>query len=111
MPPKARQNSRNLVEQEGRILLAISAIESKQITQIAKAARVYNVPRLTLRDRLHSSKYRKETRANSHKLTQNEEESLIQWISSLDRRGASPRPSDIREIANILLAARGTTPI
>jgi hypothetical protein len=44
MPPKSRQNSKNSAEQEGRNLLAISAIESKQITQIAEAARLYNVP-------------------------------------------------------------------
>jgi hypothetical protein len=111
MPPKARQNSRNSAEQEGRILLAISAIKNKQITQIAKAARVYNVPRSTLRDRLCGSNYRKDTRANSHKMTQNEEESLVRWILSLDQHGAPPRPSHIQEMANILLAERGTTPI
>lgn len=82
MPPKARQNLQNLAEQEERILLAISAIKNKQITQIAKAARVYNVPRSTLRDRLHGNNYRKDTRANNHKLTRNEEESLVRWILS-----------------------------
>ncbi|THC87090.1 hypothetical protein EYZ11_013463 [Aspergillus tanneri] len=44
-------------------------------------------------------------------MTQNEEESLVQWILSLDRRGAPPRPSHVQEMANILLAKRGTTPI
>ena len=111
MPPKARQNLQNSAEKEERILLAISAINNKQITQIAKAARLYNVPRSTLRDRLRGTNYRKDTRANSHKLTQNEEESLVQWILSLDQRGAPARPSDIREMANILLAERGTTAI
>jgi hypothetical protein len=111
MPPKARQNSRNSIEQEGRILLAISAFQKQEIRNITEAARVYNVPRTTLRRRLNGHTFRAETRANSHKLTQNEEESLVQWISSLDRRGASPRPSHIREMADILLAARGTTPI
>jgi hypothetical protein len=48
MPPKARQNSRNSAEQEGKILLVISAIKNKQITQITKAARVYNIPHSTL---------------------------------------------------------------
>ena len=83
MPPKARQDLQNSAEKEERILLAISAINNKQITQIAKAARLYNVPRSTLRDRLRGTNYRKDTCANSHKLTQNEEESLVQWILSL----------------------------
>jgi hypothetical protein len=29
----------------------------------------------------------------------------------MDSRGAAPRPSTVREIANILLAARGTNPL
>jgi hypothetical protein len=29
----------------------------------------------------------------------------------MDSRGAAPRPSTVREIANILLAARGTIPL
>jgi hypothetical protein len=28
----------------------------------------------------------------------------------MDSRGAAPRPSTVREMANILLAARGSTP-
>jgi hypothetical protein len=54
---------------------------------------------------------RSETRANSHKMTQNEEDSLVRWTLSLDRRGAPPKPSDAQEMANILLTGRGTTPI
>lgn len=111
MPPKAHQNLRNSSEQEGRILLAISALKRQEICNIAEAARVYNIPRTTLRRRLNGHTFRAETRANSHKLTQNEEESLVQWILSLGRRGAPPRPSYIREMANILLSARGTIPI
>jgi hypothetical protein len=111
MPPKARQNSNNSIEKEGRVLLAISAIQKQEIRSIREAARVFDICHETLRRRLNGRTSRSEIRANSHKLTQNEEESLIQWILSLDRRGAAPRPSHIREMANILLAERGTTPI
>jgi hypothetical protein len=55
--------------------------------------------------------YRSETRANSHKLTVLEEKSLQKWIFSLDDRGAAPRPTTVREVANLLLAARGSTPV
>lgn len=46
-------------------------------------------------------------RANSYKLTQNEEDSLVRWVLLLDQRGAPPRSVYIQEIANILLAKRG----
>jgi hypothetical protein len=53
---------------------------------------------------------RVDTRPNSHKLTQLEEDSLVQWILSIDTRGAAPRRATVREIADILLAARRITP-
>jgi hypothetical protein len=111
MPPKARQNSSNFAEKEERILLAISALEKQKICNICEAARFYNVSRTTLQRRLNGTASRAETRANSYKMTQIEEESLVRWILLLIQRGAPPRPSQIQEIADILLAARGTTPI
>ena len=103
MPPK----SRNSIEQEGRVLLAISAIKKDEVRNIREAARVYNVPRTTLQRRLNGHTFRPEQRANSHKLTPNEEESLVRWILSLDQRGAAPRPAHIQEMADILLSKRG----
>ncbi|OQE39094.1 hypothetical protein PENCOP_c007G01948 [Penicillium coprophilum] len=38
-----------------------------------------------------------------------EEESLKKWILSIDSRGSAPRPSTVREMANLLLEKRGTT--
>jgi hypothetical protein len=111
MPPKRAQSGRNSVEQEGRLLLAIQAIKNKEITSIREVARRFNVPRTTLRDRVTGHQFRPESRANSHKLTQTEEESLKRWILSMDSRGAAPRPTSVREMANLLLARRGTTPI
>ena len=34
----------------------------------------------------------------------------MKWILSLDARGAAPRPSTIREMADILLATHGESP-
>jgi hypothetical protein len=48
MPPKARQNARKLAEQEGRILLAISAIQKHEIRSIYEVGCVYNIPKRTL---------------------------------------------------------------
>ncbi|GMG14126.1 unnamed protein product [Aspergillus oryzae] len=99
--------SKSQVEQEGRLLLAIEALNNQKICSIREAARVYNVPRSTLTDRMNGRHFNKEKRANSHKLTQNEEDSLVRWILSLDQRGAAPRHTHVREMANILLAKRG----
>lgn len=84
MPLKTRIITRNSAEQEGRILLAISALKKKEISAISRAAQIFNVPCLTLRDRLKGSKYRNEARVNGYKMTQNEEELLIRWILSID---------------------------
>lgn len=54
MPPKAHQISKDLMEQEGRVLLAISALKKQEICSIAEAARVYNVLRTTLQRQLNS---------------------------------------------------------
>ena len=77
MPPKARQIPRNSTEQEGRVLLAIKSIQRKEISNSREAARIYNVPRTTLQQRLNGHGFHAEQHANSHKLTQNEEESIV----------------------------------
>jgi hypothetical protein len=110
MPPIRTQSSRNRTEQEGRILLAIQAIKNQEIRSISQAATQFNVPRTTLRRRVTGCTNRAETRANSHKMTEIEEESLQKWILSMDSRGVAPQPSTVREMADLLLAARGSTP-
>jgi hypothetical protein len=110
MPPKRTQSSRNSIEKEGRILLAIQAIQKQEIASIREAARQFNVPRSTLTIRLNRVQNRASSRANNLKLTEIEEESLQKWILSMDLRGAAPRHSTVREIADLLLAARGSTP-
>jgi hypothetical protein len=69
------------------------------------------VPESTLRTRLNKVQNRAFSRVNKLKLTEIEEESLQKWIISIDSRGVAPRPSSIREMADLLLAARGSTPV
>jgi hypothetical protein len=111
MPPIRSRSSNNSAEQEGRILLAIQAFQNKEISSIREAARQFDLPFSSLRNRLTGLKNRSESRANNHKLTEIEEQSLQKWILSIDSRGAAPRPSTIWEIANLLLEKRGTTPV
>ena len=79
MPPE----SSNSIEQERRILLAISALKDSQILLYGEQHATFQVPESSLRTRLHGTTLRAETRANSYKLTGNEEESLLQWIISM----------------------------
>ena len=84
-------------------------MKNNKIHGVKKAAQIFNIPFSTLRDRLKGVSFKGDTRANSHKLTTSEEESLKDWILSLDKRGALPRPAYVREMANILLSKRDTT--
>lgn len=77
---------------------------------VRKAALIYNILRSTLHNRLNGIENRVETRAKSFKLTEIEESSLKNWIVSMDIRGMVPRPKTVQEMANLLLATRGTTP-
>jgi predicted HTH domain antitoxin len=105
MPSKPRQTPRKLVEQEGRIQLAIYALKKNEISSIRRAAEIFNVPRSTLQDRLNGCQYRIEKRANGYRLSPTQEESLVEWILSQDSRGVPRRPSHVQEMANILLQA------
>jgi predicted HTH domain antitoxin len=105
MPRKTRIIAKNSTEQEGRILLAISALKNKEISSVQRAAEIFDIPQSTLRDRLNGRQYQIEKRANSHRLSTTQEESLIEWILSRDQHGVPPRPSHVQEMANILLQA------
>jgi hypothetical protein len=77
MPPIRHKNQRNFEENEKKIQLALSDLKNKKIRSIRQAAEVYNVSRSTLQNRQKGMIYRAETRANRHKLTKSEEDSLI----------------------------------
>lgn len=103
MPPIRNQNSQNSVHQEDRIQIAIKAFQNGEIPTIREITRVFDIPRRTLDRRLQGIPFRRDTPANGHKLTPEEEQSLLQWILSMDMRGSAPRPPMVREMANILL--------
>ncbi|EED21582.1 conserved hypothetical protein [Talaromyces stipitatus ATCC 10500] len=101
LDPMKRLTARQALEH------AISDLQNGRILRVAQAARIYSTPRATLQDRLNGTQQRSQVRANSHKLTQCEEESLVKWILDLDKRGLPPRHSLVREMAGYLLSQRG----
>lgn len=92
-------------------MLAISDLKNGRILRVAQAARIYNIPRMTLQDRLNGTQQRSLVRANHHKLTQSEEDSLVKWVLDLDRRGLPPRHSLLREMVNYLLLQYGKSQV
>jgi hypothetical protein len=110
MPPIRSESLQKSVNQEGKILLALDDIKNGRIKSIRAAAKLYEIPRSTLQTRACGVVSIAERRNPNHKLTQLEEDSLVDWIISMDSRGAAPRPATVAEMANILLAARGSYP-
>ena len=107
MPPKRTEKAQKFIEQEGRILLAIKAIQNGQIPSVAAAARSFDVPRSTLRARLTGRTNRSDARPNGHKFTETEEESIQDWLISMDSRGGALTVEMLRDMANLLLQRRG----
>ena len=64
--------------QGGRLELAIRAVKSGQITSVRKAAQLYDIPRTTLQKRLNGIKERSIVNRTKRKLTETEEETLLQ---------------------------------
>ncbi|KFZ22953.1 hypothetical protein V502_02569 [Pseudogymnoascus sp. VKM F-4520 (FW-2644)] len=76
--------------QEARIILAIKAIQSPKKISRRSAAKIYNVPESTLRDRMTGRPSRPEYQPKGHKLTELEEEVIVQKILDMDTRGFAP---------------------
>jgi hypothetical protein len=110
MPPIRTESFQKSANKEGKILLALDDIKNGRIKSIRAAAKLYEIPRSTLQTRACGVVSIAERRNPNHKLTQLEEDSLVEWVISMDSRGAAPRPATVAEMANILLAARGSYP-
>src|SRR5450432_829231 len=91
---------------EARIILAIEAIRTSKKLSRRKAAKIYNIPETTLRDRMNGRTTLSERRPAVQKLTEMEEEIIVQYIFDRDSRGFSPRLTDVEDMANYLLDAR-----
>jgi hypothetical protein len=95
---------------EGRISLALHAYNKGQCKSLSAAATLYNVPRKTLSRRYSGIQLQRGTRSPACKLTQNEEEVLLQRILDLDERGFPLQLAIVRDIANIILSSRNKQP-
>jgi hypothetical protein len=94
---------------DSQLLLAIEAIRKDTNLSARAAAKIYNVSKTTLCDRLRGVRSRRDIPANSRKLTNSEESAIIQYILDLDSRAFPPRLSEVEDMANLLLATRNAS--
>ena len=97
--------------QEARVVLAINAIQSSKKLSRRAAAKLYNVPETTLRDRMKGRLPRVETQANSQILIKTEEKAIVQYILYLDLQGFPPLIGDVAVMANHILASHCAGPV
>jgi hypothetical protein len=110
MPPIRSQKAQKLVEQEGRLLLAMKVIENGKYTSIRAAAEAFTVPRSTLQDRIKGHESQVVRRHHRHKFSEPEEKSMEEWLLSMDFRGFALTYAMCRDMANLLFRARESTP-
>jgi hypothetical protein len=94
------------LSKESRILLAIQALKNGNQQSVRSIAKIYNVDRMTLQRRMNGQRSRRDTPANSRKLTDLEESVLVREILDLASRAFPPRLSGVEDMANRLLADR-----
>lgn len=93
---------------EARVVLAIDAIHKTERLSRRCAAKFYNVPETSLRDRMSGESPTTERPPAVQVLTALEEEAVFQYVLDFDARGFPPSLEDVRITADRILASRGT---
>ena len=96
---------------EAREILALEALRKNPKLRLSTAAQVYSIPYNTLRDRRAGRPARRDIPANSRKLTDLEENTIVQYIVELCARAFRPRLCYVEDMANRLLRERDAPPV
>jgi hypothetical protein len=94
------------IQKEGRLELALRDYTQGKFKSLSAAAKAYNITRSTLQRRLAGIPSRLDSDSNARLLSPTEENSLEQWILSMDQRGMPPRLALVKDMAGLLLAQR-----
>src|SRR6266513_2727052 len=100
----ATSQQQDALFREGRLDLAIDAYKQGQFSSFRAAASTYDVPRSTAQQRVKGIKPKRSSIASNRRLTLVQEESLKQWIPSMDQRGMPPRIATVWQMASLLAA-------
>jgi hypothetical protein len=95
---------------EARIILALQALQNNPDVSTRRAAEIYQVGRMQLWRRQQGIQSRRDSGPNSRRLSDLEEQTIVQFILDLDSRGFPSRQRVVEEMANSLLADRDAPP-
>ena len=96
---------------EDMVILAIKALKDDPKLKVGTAAKIYDVDRMTLTRRRDGKPARYDTPANSRKLTDLEEQTIVRYIVELCARAFHPRLCYVEDMANRLLRERDAPPV
>jgi hypothetical protein len=106
MPPPDPIES---ISYKDRVILAVQRMKSDASLSVRHIASVYNVFRATLTRRRVGTHSRRDIYSTQSNLTKSEENSLVLRIRDLSLLGFAPSHSEVRGMANQLLAIRGSS--
>ena len=96
---------------EAKLVIALEACKNDSKLSLRAASKIYTVPYTTLHRRHSGTPSRCDTPANSRKLTDLEEKTIVQYILELCARAFHPRLSYVEDMANRLLRERDAPPV
>jgi hypothetical protein len=96
---------------EARIILALEAIRNDKKLSLRAAAKIYSVPYTTLYYRRAGMLARRDTTTKSRRLTDSEEEAIVQYVLELGTRSFPLRLCGVEDMANHLLRVRDAPPV
>ena len=99
------------ISAEARVILALEAIQKDNKLSIRAAAKIYNVPATTICHQCDSRTIQCNTIPNLKKLTNLEEQAIVQYIIKLSMQSFPPRLHSVKDIANNLLYIRDAPPV
>jgi hypothetical protein len=99
------------LSKENRLNMALSAMEKDSQLGFREAARIYKVSRTTLARREKGIASPSDTTPKTRRLTNLEEQTLVDYIIDLISRAFPPRMSGVEDMANELLRMRGASPV
>ncbi|RKK73423.1 hypothetical protein BFJ69_g9269 [Fusarium oxysporum] len=96
---------------EARIILALQAYQTDPKLSLRRAAKIYDVHFRTLHYRSQGRQARDDYIPSLRKLSDLEEQVIVEYILNLDSQGFPPRHRNVEEMANRLLADRDASPV
>jgi hypothetical protein len=106
MAPKCNKNVQEELEIEGKIEIAISDYKNGRILSLHKASEIYEVSYSRLYRRHRNIQNQATSNAIKRRMTRIEEDTLIKWITSIDKRGYPVGRQSVGDMASYLLSHR-----